>query len=346
MNTDLYLVLFTIFIAILFDLINGFHDAANSIATVVSTQVLKPQIAVFWAAFFNFVAIFILTPRVAESISEIVKIQSNESVYIWVIFSGLIGAILWDLLTWWLSLPVSSSHALIGGVAGAGIAYGGFEALHAEIILTTVAFIVISPLLGFCLGFVIMLTNYLIVRFKDPTTIDRFFRKSQLASAALYSIGHGANDAQKTMGIILAVLIASGFLPLNTKISLFHEETWWIVLTCNFAMSVGTALGGWRIVKTMGMRLTKLKPMGGFSAETAGAISIFFATHFGIPVSTTHTITASIMGVGVVSNPLSKIKWLVATRIVWAWILTLPAAGAMGALIFYLIKTQLAIVGS
>lgn len=336
MNFELILVFFTVIIAIIFDFVNGVHDAANSIATIVSTRVLKPQTAVLWAAFFNFFAILILTPKVAESISQIVKIEFNQTEYIWVILSGLMGAIAWNVITWILGLPVSSSHALIGGLAGAGLAYGGFNALHYEIILITALFIFISPLIGFVLGFCIMLANTYIVRNFEPATIDRFFRKGQLCSAALYSIGHGANDAQKTMGVILAVMIASGFYRPDIELSLFNKDTWWIIISCNLAMALGTAIGGWRIVKTMGMRLTKLKPIGGFSAESAGAISIFFATHLGIPVSTTHTITASIMGVGVVSNPISKIKWVIAARIMWAWVLTLPAAGLMGAAIFYI----------
>lgn len=327
-------------IALVFDLINGFHDAANSIATVVSTRVLTPQIAVLWAAFFNFVAMFIFVPRVAETISKIVKIEPNDPIYLLVIFCGLIGAIIWDLVTWWLKLPTSSSHALIGGLAGAGVAYAGFDALHLDILIITVQFIVLSPLIGFVLGFLIVAALYWIFRAYRPAVIDRYFRKGQLVSAALYSIGHGANDAQKTMGVILALLIAAGMVVPETQLSLTDWNTAWIILSCHAAMALGTAFGGWRIVKTMGMRITKLKPIGGFSAEASGTVALFVATYLGIPVSTTHTITGSIIGVGTVTTRFSKIRWGVASQILWAWILTIPAAAAISALCFYLVSAM------
>ncbi len=330
------LVVITVAVAIAFDVINGFHDAANSIATVVSTRVLKPHTAVVWAAFFNFVAMFVFAPRVADTISKIVHIDAADPAYVWVVFTGLIGAIVWDLLTWWWGLPTSSSHALIGGFAGAGVAHGGFAALRWDKLGETARFIVIAPLLGFGLGFLFMLATYWILRRWRPAAVERRFKRAQLFSAALYSLGHGGNDAQKTMGIILAVFFAAGMLPKTTQLSLRDPKTLWIILACHAAMAVGTAFGGWRIVKTMGMKITKLRPVGGFCAETAGAITLFMATHAGIPVSTTHTITGSIIGVGSSTTKLSGIKWGVATRIVWAWLLTIPAAAAVSAACFYL----------
>lgn len=335
---SLILVVVTILLALAFDVMNGFHDAANSIATVVSTRVLKPMTAVIWAAFFNLVAMFIFGPRVAETVSEIVKVIPNVDLYIWVLLAALVGAILWDFLTWWLGLPTSSSHALIGGLAGAAITYGGIEILHIQTLLIIILFIVLSPLLGFLLASFLIAVLYWINRRCRPGKVDRFFRVGQLVSAALYSIGHGANDAQKTMGIILAVLIASGLLPAHTHLSLYHSDTLWIILTCQLAMSIGTFFGGWRIVKTMGMRLTKIKPIGGFSAESAGAITLFFATLYGIPVSTTHTITGAIIGVGTTTASLSRVKWQIAKKIVWAWILTIPGSGIMAAALFYIVK--------
>jgi len=336
MNCGICIFIVTILIALAFDVINGFHDAANSIATVVSTRVLKPHIAVLWAAFFNFIAMLIFAPRVADTIARILKIEAADPIYVWVILSGLIGAIIWDIFTWWLTLPTSSSHALIGGLAGAGIAYEGFDILRYDLLLTTALFIVLSPLIGFVGGFVIMTLNALLLRKQHPQKIDNFFRKGQLVSAALYSIGHGANDAQKTMGVILALLLASGVVEKGTQLSLTSLSTAWVIVACHFCLALGTAIGGWRIVKTMGMGITSLKPVGGFSAETAGALSLYFATASGIPVSTTHTITASIIGVGTVTTSFSRIKWGIATRIVWAWILTLPAAALVGGVCFYL----------
>lgn len=329
----------TIVIALGFDLINGFHDAANSIATVVSTRVLKPRTAVLWAAFFNFIAMFIFAPHVADTISRIVHIQPNDPVYLYVVLSGLLGAMIWDLITWWLGLPTSSSHALIGGVAGAGITNGGLASLDIDRLISTIEFIVIAPLMGFALGSFLIVCMYWIFRRWTLAHVNQFFRKAQLFSAGLYSLGHGGNDAQKTMGTILAVLIAGGVLRRDAELSLLDPSTLWIILSCHLAMAIGTAFGGWRIVKTMGMKITKLKPMGGFCAETAGAMTLFLATHFGIPVSTTHTITGAIIGVGSASVRLRSIKWGVAAKIVWAWVLTIPAAGLLSSMLFYLLNT-------
>lgn len=330
-----YVVVAVVGIALVFDIINGFHDAANSIATVVSTRVLSPAAAVIWAAFFNFVAMFIFAPRVADTVAKIVKIDGSDTVYVYVVLCGLIGAIVWDLITWWLGLPTSSSHALIGGVAGAGLAYRGVDVIRWDNIWKTVKFIPLAPMIGLFMAFIIMIVVFWTFRRWRPTAVDRFFRKGQLLSAALYSLGHGGNDAQKTMGIIMAVLIAGGFMSPDTQLSLMRWETLWIILSCHLAMAIGTAMGGWRIVKTMGMKIAKLRPVGGFCAETSGAATLFMATHMGIPVSTTHTITGAIVGVGATTK-LSGIKWGVAQRIVWAWIITIPASGLISAGCFLL----------
>lgn len=330
------LLIATIALALIFDLINGFHDAANSIATVVTTRVLKPKWAVLWAAFFNFFAIFVLAPNVAGTVSKIIRITPDDSSFILVILSGLIGAIIWNLITWLLALPTSSSHALIGGLSGAALAFGGFEALRFDLLFITALFIFLSPLLGFVGGFLIMLLNFFLFRKAHPQEIDSLFRKGQLVSAALYSIGHGANDAQKTMGVIFGCLLAAGLVTPDDTLSLTNFHTNWIIFACHLAMALGTAIGGWRIVKTLGQKITPLKPIGGFSAETAGAFALFFATATGVPVSTTHTITASIIGVGMVNTPLSHIKWTIAAKIIWAWIFTLPCAAIISAL-FYLL---------
>jgi len=337
MTPIMFVIIGTVAVALLFDVINGFHDSANSIATVVSTRVLSPKVAVWWAAFFNFVAMFIFAPRVADTIAKIVRIDGHDTVYVYVVLAGLVGAILWDLITWWLGLPTSSSHALIGGVAGAGLAYKGLDIIRWDNIWKTVKFIPLAPLIGLVAAFIIMIFVYWIFRRWRPSSVDRLFRKGQLLSAALYSLGHGGNDAQKTMGIIMALLIAGGIMKPDTKLSLMNLDTAWIILSCHLAMGLGTAFGGWRIVKTMGMKITKLKPVGGFCAETAGAGTLFMATHLGIPVSTTHTITGAIVGVGATTK-LSAIKWGVAGRIVWAWIFTIPAAGLLSVACFYLIK--------
>lgn len=339
MDPLVIIIVITVGVALLFDVINGFHDAANSIATVVSTRVLSPKVAVWWAAFFNFVAMFVFAPRVADTIAKIVRIDGHDTVYVYVVLAGLLGAIIWDLITWWLGLPTSSSHALIGGVAGAGIAYKGIDVIHWENIWKTVKFIPLAPLIGLGIGFVVMIGVFWLFRKWRPNDVDRLFRKGQLVSAALYSLGHGGNDAQKTMGIIMALLIAGGIMSPDAKLSLTDPHTLWIILSCHLAMGLGTAFGGWRIVKTMGMKITKLKPVGGFCAETAGAATLFMATHFGIPVSTTHTITGAIIGVGATTK-LSGIKWGVAERIIWAWLLTIPASAIVAAGCFYLFKAM------
>jgi PiT family inorganic phosphate transporter len=328
------LVIGTVAAALVFDVINGFHDAANSIATVVSTRVLSPQAAVIWAAFFNFIAMFVFAPKVADTISKIVHIRQGDPVFVEVVLAGLVGAIAWDLLTWWWSLPTSSSHALIGGVAGAGIAYKGWAAVHWDKLFSVMAFIPIAPLIGFAFGFGFMLAVFWIFRKWRPLAIDSLFRKGQLVSASLYSLGHGGNDAQKTMGIIVALLVAYGSFSPDTQLSLTDFRTAWIILSCHLAMAIGTAMGGWRIVKTMGIRVTKLQPVGGFCAETAGAATLFLATFLGIPVSTTHTIAGGIIGVGA-TRRLTGINWEIAARIVMAWVVTIPCSAIVSALTFY-----------
>jgi len=331
----LVIVLITILVALIFDVINGFHDAANSIATIVSTKVLSPKFAVLWAAFFNFAAMFVFAPKVANTIAKIVIIDPADPAFIYVILSGLIGAILWDLITWWYGLPSSSSHALIGGLVGAGIAHKGMGIIHWSKVIETATFIPIAPLLGVVLGFILMLAVIWIFHKMTPHRVDSIFRKGQLFSAALYSLGHGGNDAQKTMGVIVALLVAAGMLSPDTQLSLLHHETNWIILACFTAMAIGTGIGGWRIVKTMGMKLTKLKPVHGFAAETSGALTLFLATTMGVPISTTHTIAGSIIGVGAVTN-LTGIKWKIAMNIVIAWVLTIPASAIVAALCFWL----------
>ncbi len=325
-------VVITVAAALVFDIINGFHDAANSIATVVSTRVLTPRVAVLWAAFFNFAALFVFHEGVAKTISGIIHIQAEDPAFVWVVMSGLIGAIAWNLLTWWWGLPSSSSHALIGGISGAGVTYGGWDILVKAKIYKVLYFIVAAPIIGFVLGGFIMMVVFWVVRKWRPQRVDRTFRAGQLLSAAAYSIGHGGNDAQKTMGIIMAVLIAGGYMSKD-----FVEVPMWIVFASYGCMAFGTAIGGWRIVKTMGMGLTHLKPVGGFCAEVAGAITLFIATHFRIPVSTTHTITGAIVGVGSVTK-LRGIRWGVAQRIVWAWIFTIPAAAGVGSACLLVVK--------
>ncbi len=335
MNEVTIIVIVTVAVALAFDVINGFHDAANSIATVVSTRVLSPRFAVLWAAFFNFAAMFVFAPKVADSVSKIVVINASDPAFVYVVLSGLFGAIIWDLMTWFWGLPVSSSHALIGGFAGAGIAYKGIDIIRWNIVGETMAFIPLAPLIGAALGFLVMVLVYWIFRRWKPSKVDQVFRKGQLVSAALYSLGHGGNDAQKTMGIIIALLVAAGLFEPNKQLSITSWDTLWIILSCHLAMAIGTALGGWRIVRTMGMKLTKLKPVHGFCAETAGAFTIFFATHLGIPISTTHTIAGSIVGVGATTN-LAGIKWDTASRIVIAWVVTIPFSALTAAICFHL----------
>ncbi len=337
MSGEFTLVVIVVAVALAFDVINGFHDSANSIATVVSTRVLTPRNAVMWAAFFNFIAMFVFAPKVADTVSKIVKVIPGDPVYIWVVLAGLIGAIVWDLITWWFGLPTSSSHALVGGLVGAGLTHGGWATIRKDKLLATIEFIPLAPLIGMLLAFMLMVGVYWLFRNFRPMAVDRLFRRAQLFSAAAYSLGHGGNDAQKTMGIIVALLVASGHLPKDVELSLGDSSTLWIILSCHVAMAIGTALGGWRIVRTMGMKITKLKPVGGFCAETAGAATLFIATHSGIPVSTTHTITGSIIGVGATTK-LSTIRWGIARRIVWAWLLTIPMSALVSALCFGLIK--------
>jgi PiT family inorganic phosphate transporter len=317
-------------LALVFDYINGFHDAANSIATVVSTRVLSPHAAVLWAAFFNFVAFMFFESKVAGNIAKGVH---PSAVTLTLVGAGLIGAILWDLLTWWWALPTSSSHALLGGLAGAAIVKsGGIDVLDAGLFLKTAVFIVISPTMGLVIGALLMRLVMAIFGRSSQSLVDRYFRRLQLLSAALYSIGHGGNDAQKTAGIIAAALIASGYLQAGEGGANPHVPIW-VVLACHAAMGLGTLSGGWRIVRTMGMRITKLAPVGGFCAETSGAITLFVATSLGVPVSTTHTITGSIMGAGSVRK-LSAVRWGVAGRIIWAWVLTVPGAALISALTY------------
>ncbi len=337
MEVNWILVILTVVIALGFDVINGFHDAANSIATVVSTRVLSPRFAVIWAAFFNFVAMFIFAPKVANTISKIVKIDANDPTFVWVVLTGLFGAIVWDIITWRLGLPTSSSHALIGGFSGAGVSHAGWRVLRWDKLVPTLIYIPVAPLIGLVLGFAVMLAVYWIFRRWHPNAVDRLFRRGQLLSASLYSLGHGGNDAQKTMGIIVALLVAAGAMSDKVQLSLRHGSTLWIILSCHAAMGIGTWLGGWRIVKTMGMKITKLKPVGGFCAETAGATTLFLATHLGIPVSTTHTITGAIVGVGSTTST-SAVRWGTAARIVWAWVLTIPAAAVIASVCFYLVR--------
>jgi PiT family inorganic phosphate transporter len=312
-------------LALAFDFINGFHDAANSIATVVSTRVLSPRAAVVWAAAFNFIAFKVFETKVAGSIARGVD---PSVVSLTLVGAALVGAIAWDLVTWWLALPTSSSHALIGGLAGAAIVKAGAGSLDLGFFVKTAIFIVVSPLIGMALGALLMRLFMWLFGNRSPSGVDRTFRRLQLVSAALYSLGHGGNDAQKTMGIIVAALVATGHLAVHGKEA--PAVPFWVVIVCHAAMGLGTLSGGWRIVRTMGMRITKLAPVGGFCAETSGAVSLFLATWLGVPVSTTHTITGSIVGTGSVRK-FSAVRWGVAGRIVWAWVLTVPGAAGISA---------------
>jgi len=324
MDTNLLAVVAIIGVALAFDFINGFHDAANSIATVVSTRVLSPGKAVVWAAFFNFVAAFAFGTAVAKTIgSGLIDIRILTFS---VLFAALIGASAWDLITWYYGLPTSSSHALIGGLAGAAVAKAGISAIIPAGWTKTLIFIVLAPMIGLTIGFGLMVVLLWTFHRFPPSRVDRWFRKLQLVSAAAYSLGHGGNDAQKTMGIIAGVLFAGGYIS-TFKIDL------WVILLAHAAIALGTLSGGWRIIHTMGSKITKLQPVGGFAAETAGAISLFTATHLGIPVSTTHTITGAIIGVGSIRR-LSAVRWGIAGRIVWAWILTIPASAFISAVTY------------
>ncbi len=317
-DVSLWVIVMLVLLALAFDFMNGFHDSANSIATVVSTGVLKPGQAVLFAAFFNFIALFIFQLSVAATIGK--GIVQPGVVDTHVVFGALIGAITWNVLTWYYGIPSSSSHALIGGIVGAVIAKAGVGSLMGGGIFKTVAFIVVSPLLGFVLGSLMMVLVAWICRKTTPSRVDRWFRRLQLVSASAYSVGHGGNDAQKTIGIIWMLLIATGFSAAGDK-----SPPLWTILACYTAIGAGTMFGGWRIVKTMGQKITKLKPVGGFCAETGGAVTLFLATILGIPVSTTHTITGAIVGVGAVRGA-GAVRWGVAGNIVWAWIFTIPAS--------------------
>ena len=327
-QTALWVVVVLVTLAILFDFMNGFHDAANSIATVVSTGVLKPGQAVIFAAFFNVLAIFVFHLSVAATIGK--GIVQPGVVDTHVIFGALVGAIAWNFITWYYGIPSSSSHALIGGIVGAVMAKAGAGSLIASGILKTVAFIFLSPLLGFVLGSAMMVIVAWVFRRARPSRVDKWFRRLQLVSAGAYSLGHGGNDAQKTIGIIWLLLIATGY----TSASDAAPPTW-VIISCYMAIGLGTMFGGWRIVKTMGQKITKLKPVGGFCAETGGAITLFLATVLGIPVSTTHTITGAIVGVGSTQRA-SAVRWGVAGNIVWAWILTIPASAIVAAIAYWL----------
>jgi PiT family inorganic phosphate transporter len=340
-------VIAIVLVAFLFDFINGFHDSANSIATVVGTRVLSPFRAVLWAAFWNFAAAFLVGTAVAKTIGSgmiDVKIVTPS-----VILGGLLGAIIWNLITWWFGLPSSSSHALIGGYAGSAMAKAGWAAiLWGRKWIETLAFIVVSPVVGMLLGFALMVAMYWIFQRSSPYRVDRFFRGAQLLSSGFFSFSHGANDAQKTMGIVVGLLVASQSLFAN-QTGILHRMyvpnadhvPFWVEIGAYTAISLGTLFGGWRIVHTMGSRITRLRPVGGFCAETGGALSILIATRFGIPVSTTHAITGAIVGVGA-TRRLSAVRWGVAGRIIWAWVLTIPAAGTMAALSYFVLSRLVA----
>ncbi len=340
MEASVWFVFAILLVALAFDFVNGFHDAANSIATVVSTRVLSPSAAVAWAAFWNFVAAFVFGTAIAKTIGKgMIDLSVVDST---VVLGGLLGAIIWDLVTWWLGLPTSSSHALVGGYGGAAIAKAGFSAIIASGWTKTLAFIVVAPLMGLTLALILTVALSWALRRSLPRRVDKVFRMLQLVSAAAYSLGHGTNDAQKTMGIIMALLISSQALFVNFPIRAFHitnaeHVPTWVILSAHAAIGLGTMAGGWRIVKTMGQRITKLTPFGGFCAETSGAITLFIASHFGIPVSTTHTITGAISGVGAAQR-FSAVRWGVAQRIVLAWIVTIPASAGIAGLSYLLLR--------
>ena len=329
LNISIYVLGFLIILALLFDFMNGFHDAANAIATVVSTGVLRPSQAVAMAAFFNVLAIAVFQLKVATTVGK----DTIDPLVVdhYVVFGALVGAITWNFITWFYGIPSSSSHALIGGLVGAAVAKAGTGALISAGLIKTVVFIVLSPLLGFFFGSLMMLVVAWVFVRSTPQRIDKWFRRMQLISASMYSLGHGGNDAQKTMGIIWMLLIASGAAAASDPLPT------WVIVSCYLAIGMGTLFGGWRIVKTMGQKITKLKPMGGFCAETGGAITLFMATFLGIPVSTTHTITGAIMGVGS-SRKISAVRWGIAGNIVWAWIFTIPASAFLAAIAWWLGK--------
>lgn len=322
-------LIIVITLVLIFDFVNGFHDSANSIATIVSTKVMSPIAAVSMAAFFNFAAFLVFPLKVATTIGK--NVINPDIVTLTVITAALIAAISWNLITWWYGLPSSSSHTLVGGLVGAAVASAGWGAVVFGGVMKIVIFIVIAPVMGMIMSFIISAIVIWLVKNSSPFIVDKHFRRLQLLSAAAFSLGHGGNDAQKSMGIIWVALIAQGLTTKNDPIDL------WIVLSCHSAIALGTLFGGWRIVKTMGQKITKLKPFEGFCAETAGALTLFGATHFGIPVSTTHTITGSIMGAGA-RKGVSAVKWGVTTKIFWAWILTIPVSAVIAYLSYYLLK--------
>ncbi|KPK01004.1 MAG: inorganic phosphate transporter [Gemmatimonadota bacterium] len=336
MLESLWFVLAIVGIALIFDFINGFHDSANSIATIVSTRVLPPSLAVAWAAFFNFVAAFGFGTAVAKTVgSGLIDISIVDPL---VILAGLLGAIAWDIVTWYYGIPSSSSHALIGGYGGAAVAKAGINALILGGWVKPLLFILVAPLLGMLLGLALMVATAWSFRRARPRSVDKYFRRLQLVSAAAYSLSHGTNDAQKTMGIIVGLLVSSQHLFREFPIQAFHltdatQIPTWVILSAHAAIAAGTAAGGWRIVKTMGSRLTKLKPVHGFCAETGGAMSVFLASAMGIPVSTTHVITGAIVGVGSAQR-VSAVRWGLAGRIIWAWILTIPASAGIGGIVY------------
>jgi inorganic phosphate transporter, PiT family len=332
LNISIYVLGFLIILALLFDFMNGFHDAANSIATVVSTGVLKPSHAVMMAAFFNVVAIAVFQLKVATTVGK--GIIDPMVVDHYVVFGALVGAIVWDFITWYYGIPSSSSHALIGGLVGAAVAKAGTSSLISAGLIKTISFIVLSPLFGLFFGSLMMLTVSWVFVSSTPQRADKWFRRMQLISASMYSLGHGGNDAQKTMGIIWMLLITSGAVAASDPLPT------WVIASCYLAIGMGTLFGGWRIVKTMGQKITKLKPVGGFCAETGGAITLFLATSLGIPVSTTHTITGAIVGVGS-SRKLSAVRWGIAGNIVWAWVFTIPASAFIAAIAWWIGKQLL-----
>ncbi len=327
MDHAIVIMALLVVVALIFDFMNGFHDAANSIALMVSTRLLTPQAAVVWAAFFNLIAFLFFGLHVANTVGK--GIINKEIIDNAVIFGALSGAISWNLITWWFGIPSSSSHALVGGLVGAGVAKAGPSAIIAEGLIKTSVAIILSPLFGMLLALVLMILVLWIVEKRSPYPTERVFNKLQFVSSSLYSLGHGGNDAQKTMGIIAVLLYANGYLQGD-----FHVP-FWVVIACQIAMGLGTLFGGWRIVRTMGMGITRIRPSGGFCAQTSGAIALFIATSLGIPVSTTHTITGAIIGVGL-SRRVSAVRWGLASRIVWAWVLTIPCAGLVAAAAYHL----------
>lgn len=325
-----FMIVITFLLALAFDFVNGFHDAANSIATVVSTRVLTPRIAVAWAAFFNFIAAFTFGVEVAMTVGK--GVVHAESITVPVIFAGLIGAITWNLITWWWGLPSSSSHALIGGFAGAALAYGGPSVLVIKGLLKVGVFIFLAPVIGMLLALLNQIIVLLLVRnSKSPRKLSMLFKRLQLVSAAVYSFSHGTNDAQKTMGILFALLVAGGYLSVHAAMPI------WIIFLCYAMIAAGTLAGGFKIIRTMGMKLTKLEPMNGFCAETGGGVTILAVSLLGIPVSTTHTITGAIVGVGIAKG-IRSVRWMVARKILWAWIFTIPVSGLIGAFVYLFLK--------